>query len=97
MTSNAGNHPLVALRALGALARSPDDLTLVFTVIGNLPGRTPERVLARFRASPDGRGEGTRRGLTSTKRAAKVYGLRFIGEFGRADQGERSSSGRRGS
>jgi ubiquinone biosynthesis protein COQ4 len=47
--------PLVALRALRALANDPDDLPKVFTVIESMPGRAPERMLARMRASADGR------------------------------------------
>ncbi|MBS2013483.1 MAG: hypothetical protein JST00_11375 [Deltaproteobacteria bacterium] len=47
--------PLVALRALVTLARNPDDLPKVFTVIEALPGRSPMRMTARLRATPSGR------------------------------------------
>jgi ubiquinone biosynthesis protein COQ4 len=47
--------PLVALRALGALSKDPDDLAQVFTIIDNLPGRAPQRMLARMRATEEGR------------------------------------------
>jgi len=46
--------PLVALRALAALAADPDDLPQVFTIINSLPGRAPERMLARMRATKEG-------------------------------------------
>jgi ubiquinone biosynthesis protein COQ4 len=49
------NHPLRALRALRELARDPDDLPKVFEIVDNLPGRSPERVLARMRATESGR------------------------------------------
>jgi len=47
--------PLVALRALVALASDPDDLPKVFTVIESLPGRSPALMLSRMRASATGR------------------------------------------
>jgi ubiquinone biosynthesis protein COQ4 len=47
--------PIVALRALAALAANPDDLPKVFTVIEALPGRTPERLVAGMQSSPEGR------------------------------------------
>jgi ubiquinone biosynthesis protein COQ4 len=47
--------PLVALRALAALAADPDDLPKVFTIIESLPGRSPEWMLARLRATGEGR------------------------------------------
>ncbi|MCA9583739.1 MAG: hypothetical protein KC657_00100 [Myxococcales bacterium] len=53
-THAAQNHPLVALRALRALAEDPDDLPRVFTVIESLPGRAPVRTAARTRATPEG-------------------------------------------
>lgn len=48
------NRPLVALQALRALARNPDDLPKVFDVIASLPGRSRARMLRRMRRSPDG-------------------------------------------
>jgi ubiquinone biosynthesis protein COQ4 len=53
-TSSVRTRPLVALRALAALASDPDDLPKVFTVIDSLPGRSADRMLARMRASKDG-------------------------------------------
>lgn len=47
--------PLVALRALGALSKDPDDLPQVFTIIDNLSGRAPERMLKRMRSTAEGR------------------------------------------
>lgn len=55
-TSSPRTRPLVALRALAALASDPDDLPKVFTVIESLPGRSPTRMLARMRASAEGSG-----------------------------------------
>ncbi len=49
------NRPLVALRALGALSADPDDLPKVFTIIESLPGRSPDHLLAGFRACAEGR------------------------------------------
>lgn len=49
------NHPLVALRALAALSANPDDLPKVFTIIDSMPGRSPERMLARTKANESGR------------------------------------------
>lgn len=46
--------PIRALRALAVLCRDPDDTAQVFTIIESLSGRTPERVLARFAADPEG-------------------------------------------
>jgi ubiquinone biosynthesis protein COQ4 len=46
--------PLVAWRAIRALLRDPDDTKLVFDVIDALSGRSGERMLARFRATPSG-------------------------------------------
>lgn len=46
--------PLVALRAIRALLRDPDDTAKVFDVIDALSGRSGERVFARFRKSPTG-------------------------------------------
>ncbi|MBX3188182.1 MAG: hypothetical protein KF819_14265 [Labilithrix sp.] len=53
-SSSPRTRPLVALRALRALAADPDDLPKVFTVIEALPGRSPEKLLARMRASEEG-------------------------------------------
>jgi ubiquinone biosynthesis protein COQ4 len=54
-TTQPRTRPLVALRALVALASDPDDLPKVFTVIESLPGRSPARIVERMRASADGR------------------------------------------
>jgi ubiquinone biosynthesis protein COQ4 len=54
MASSIRNHPVVAFRALLALAKDPDDLPTVFKVIENLPGRAPYRLIARMKASPNG-------------------------------------------
>lgn len=58
MSSSSTKHrrmrPLVALRALGALLADPDDLPQVFTIIDSLPGRWPERSLARMRSTEEG-------------------------------------------
>lgn len=54
-TSLSRTRPLVALRALAALSADPDDLPKVFTIIDNLPGRAPARMLERLRASDEGR------------------------------------------
>jgi ubiquinone biosynthesis protein COQ4 len=48
------NRPLVALRALGELARDPNDLPKVFKIIESLPGRSTERILARMRSVDSG-------------------------------------------
>jgi ubiquinone biosynthesis protein COQ4 len=48
------NHPLRALRALRALESNPDDLPQVFTIIDNLPGRAPGRLLERLRSTTSG-------------------------------------------
>ena len=48
------NRPLVALRALGELAKDPNDLPKVFKIIESLPGRSTERILARMRAFDSG-------------------------------------------
>lgn len=48
------NRPLVALRAMRALVRNPDDLPRVFDIVGSLPGRSSERILARMKRSADG-------------------------------------------
>jgi ubiquinone biosynthesis protein COQ4 len=47
--------PIVALRALAALATDPDDLPQVFTIIESLPGRSPYWMLDRFRTTEEGR------------------------------------------
>jgi ubiquinone biosynthesis protein COQ4 len=44
--------PLVAVRALRALLRDPDDTARVFDVVEALSGNTRERVFARFLACP---------------------------------------------
>lgn len=49
------NRPLVALRALHALTKDPDDLARVFTVIDALPGRSPFRTIRLMRESKAGR------------------------------------------
>lgn len=54
-SSSPRTRPLVALRALGALSKDPDDLPQVFTIIDNLPGHAPQRMLARMRTTEDGR------------------------------------------
>lgn len=54
-SSSPRTRPLVALRALGALSKDPDDLPQVFTIIDNLPGRAPQRMLARMRRTENGR------------------------------------------
>src|SRR4029079_6401902 len=54
-SSSPRNRPLVALRALKALAADPDDLPKVFTIIDSLPGSSPERMLERMRGSKEGR------------------------------------------
>lgn len=54
-SSSPRTRPLVALRALRALSADPDDLPQVFTIIDSLPGRAPERMMTRMRASEEGR------------------------------------------
>jgi ubiquinone biosynthesis protein COQ4 len=49
-----GFYPLRALAALRELLKNPDDTRHVFTVIESLSGRSPLRVLARFRCSASG-------------------------------------------
>lgn len=46
--------PLKALKAIGALARNPDDTAQVFTIIEALSGKTPERLRRRFQADANG-------------------------------------------
>ncbi|HSO32251.1 MAG TPA: Coq4 family protein [Labilithrix sp.] len=53
--SSHRTRPLVALRALAALAADPDDLPKVFTIIESLPGGSPDWMLARFKATDEGR------------------------------------------
>jgi ubiquinone biosynthesis protein COQ4 len=53
MISLGRNRPLVALRSISALVKNPDELTRAFDVIGALPGRSDERMLAKLRASAD--------------------------------------------
>jgi ubiquinone biosynthesis protein COQ4 len=54
-SSSSRMRPLAALHALSALAADPDDLPQVFTIIDSIPGRAPGRMLARMRATEEGR------------------------------------------
>lgn len=49
------NRPLAALRALSELAKNPDDLPKVFTIIDSLPGLSEGRLLRRMEADANGR------------------------------------------
>jgi ubiquinone biosynthesis protein COQ4 len=49
-------HPLVALKAIRAVLRDPDDTRQVFILMDALRGKTSLRQLARFRATETGRG-----------------------------------------
>jgi ubiquinone biosynthesis protein COQ4 len=98
------NHPLRALRALRALEADPDDLPQVFTIIDNLPGRAPGRLLERLRDTPFGRRllvDRPRLAATLTDRAAlarlpegslgRAY-LAFVEEHGISPEGIVSAS-----
>jgi len=53
-TPSSRIRPLVALRALGALIRDPDDTAKVFKVIEALSNRSDDRLFRRFRATESG-------------------------------------------
>src|SRR5271170_7954990 len=47
-------HPLQALKAVRRLLVNPDDTTQVFVILRAMRGRSGQKVMSRFRASPTG-------------------------------------------
>lgn len=76
--------PLKALKALLALRRDPQDTRQVFLLTEALRGRSPLKLLARFRADAQGRERlAERRSLLPTLRRTEWLAALPLGTFGR--------------